>query len=307
MKTISAFAALLLCLNYSSKVSAAPCCASASTVPSLITGDEIAQVSISATSGEVIADAPYHGIPVFRGPGTEATRTYRLNAAKVFADRWQLGLSAPVVEHFKRPGSSHSTGVGDLSISTAYEILPEWEYSPWKPRGYLFSQALLPTGRSTYQSTLADQTDVTGSGFVTWTFGAILVKKWNKFDLSLSPALQVLQGRTFQDMNGSSLAFAPTWGSSFLLSAGYSPTNSPFRGGVQFQPQYTAVRAVNTSFGYFESQFKLVWDFAVNLSYMIDDEWSLSSAYTDQTFFGPAVNSSLSRTFAMTLQKRWLR
>ena len=99
---------------------------------------------------------PAGGIPVFRADGdTELTQTLRVEGAFLLGDRWQIGASVPYTRRSRNTPdlASASSGFGDLGPERgAYEILPEWTYSVWKPRGFVFVQGLIPTGGSIYES-----------------------------------------------------------------------------------------------------------------------------------------------------------
>ena len=52
---------------------------------------------------------------------------------------------------------------------------------------------------------------------------------------------------------------------------------------------------------------RISWDAALEVGYLVAQDWSLTASYTDQTLIGPAVNTMLGRTFSVAVQHRWER
>ncbi len=175
----------------------AACCASGGAIPTMITGDEAALVSASAAQGLVIGDAPPSGRPVFRNRDhDELTRSTRIKGALVFGDRFQVGAGVSFQQHTVSRTFSHSRayGVGDTQAMAAYEYLPEWTYSSWKPKGFVFGQVIAPTGRSVYEARERSAIDATGRGFWQAGLGNVFVKRWSSWDAFLLADLIVLSG-----------------------------------------------------------------------------------------------------------------
>jgi hypothetical protein len=302
-----AIAIALLTLTLASGASAprawaAACCGGSSAAPALITGDDRAQVSVTVSQGRVIGDAPPDGLPVFRANGDdEFTRLVRLEAATLITDRWQAGLGVPVVQKStEKSGSSgrSAAGLGDLALSVGYEALPEWDYSPWRPRGYVFTQLTLPTGGSVYDGA---GWDARGRGFATWGIGALLLKGWGDWDATLIGEVH----RSFaRDIDDGAASIHPGWGGSGSLGGGYSLRAFPLRLGVSLGPIYEGPIAVSVGR---DSSSQLAWSASAQLAWLVTTDLSLSAVYTDQTLVGPASNSQLSRTLGLLLQKRWQR
>jgi hypothetical protein len=292
--------------------SAAPCCSANAAAPSLVSGDDSAQVSISYANGLVLADAPAMGDAVYRNSNiNEITQVVRLDGAVLLNDRWQAGASLPLIRHsLTSPLIDESTiAPGDVRFGAAYEILPEWEYSVWRPKGYLFAQITLPTGKSIYDlSEPGDEMDAVGQGFYTMSVGALLLKQWGDWDGYLLPQLSYSLGRTSTEaLTGQQTQVGAAVGLSAVLGAGFSPGGGNLRLGLRLQPVYISPRSLISSFGASETSFQLTWDASAEVSYLIAEDWSINGSYSDQTLLGNAVNSTLSRTFAVALQHRWSR
>ncbi len=304
-------ALIVVFLNFSGSAAwAAPCCSSNAAAPSLISGDHATQFTFTTSQSSVIGDAPSSGPAVFRSSSdSEVTRTYRIDYASVISDLYQAGVSLPIVSRNVETNrkTDSATHIGDIRITGTYEFLPEWSYSAWKPKGYAFLQYTLPTGRSIYESRSILAADATGEGFHTITAGALFVKTYRAWDFSAVPEIHRSLNRTFSDTAGESVSVAPGMGASLAVGAGYSPRMGNLRVGLRLQPVVNASKTVRSTSGVNETGFQKTWNTSLELSYLISDEWSVNSSYTDQTLLGPARNSTLSRTFALGLQMRNLR
>jgi hypothetical protein len=292
---------------------AAPCCGGSSAAPTILTGDDRAQFSASLAQSQIIGDVPAGGSAVYRADGDlEQAQTLRIEGAFLLSDRWQIGASVPYTRRSRSTPdlASASSGFGDLGLSGAYEILPEWEYSLWKPRGFLFVQTLIPTGGSIYESSF-DATDpwgldARGRGFYALGIGGVLLKGWGDWDAALVAEAHRSFARSFSTSDGA-LDLTPGWGGSASLAGGYSLTRLPVRFGLALSPAYEgSIAAVGSGIDSV-SDSQLVWNASAQVGWMFGHDATLSAVYTDQTFFGPATNVSLSRTVALYFQKRWER
>ena len=285
----------------------APCCGGSSAIPTLITGDDRAQVQASLSHGSIIGDAPAHGIPVFRsGADSEDLNVFNLAGAYRITDRTQVGLGIPIVARSRQTPTveTSASGLGDVILDLAYEALPDFTYSEWRPKGLVFLQATLPTGPSTYDSTLPFQIDARGRGFFTIGAGCAFLKNLANWDFLFNLEVHRSFRRTVTSQDGGSLTLSPSFGGTAMLGAGYSPSGGRFRIGAGLSPIYEG--AMDVSGGIQStSEPQLSWGVSVQAGYLISDNWSATLAYTDQTLLGPAQNVSLSRSVAISLQRRW--
>jgi len=299
----SAFSILLLTTDSL----AAPCCGGSSALPSLITGDDRAQVSASLTQSQVIGDAPSQGLPVFRGEGdNESSQTLRFDGAYRFADAdaWQAGLGVPLTRRSREfgPRQTDRAGLGDLTADVAYEILPELSYSAWKPKGFVFVDLTAPTSPSIYDAKAPYLVDARGRGFFSLGAGLVFIKTVQSFDFNFISELHRSFARSFELQDGSHITAEPGWGGSLTLGGGYNLEN--FRFGLSLSPVYedpiTTSGDLNS-----KSSSQLVWNTTAQVGYLISTEWSASFNYTDQTLMGPVRNVTLSRSFSLLCQRRW--
>lgn len=285
---------------------ASPCCGGSAAAPALISGDERAQLGLLLSRASVIGDAPAAGIPVFRSSSeSEILQTLRIDSAFLLSDRWQAGAVASIGrrEHSRGATSASAAGIGDLKVNLAFEALPEWTYSPWKPKGYVFAQLSLPTGRSVHES--ASAVDAFGAGTASVAAGALFIKRWRTIDAFVLSEVHQGIARSLASSDGTESEIVPGPGASLGWGAGWS--SGPVRAGFRVQPAYSAPRRVISGGIESVSSRQLVWDTGLDLTYLGADSWSWSASYTDQTLFGPAVNATLSRIFALSLQRRWDR
>ena len=131
-----------------------------------------------------------------------------------------------------------ATGLGDVSLSLGYEYLPDWSYSPWRPKGVAFLAATFPTGGSIYDSTELYRIDFGGKGFFSLSLGTFFVKSWGNWDASLFLEGHRSFSRTITNENGV-LVLRPGWGGSGLFSVGVSPVAGPV------QSELDSLRASN--------------------------------------------------------------
>ena len=293
------------------QTAAAPCCSANSAAPALISGDDRAQFALLASHAQIIGDAPPAGTPVFRASNdTETSQYLRAEGAFLLSDRWQVGAGFPLVRrHLNRPGvDSTRISLGDLRMSAAYEVLPEWEYSFYKPKAYFFSQWILPTGKSIYESADPRGVEATGQGFWTFATGILLLKKWRFCDSYFMPELHYSLERTFNHSSAAeSVSVSPGFGASAPIGIGYSPGAGSIRIGSRLQPTYASSKRVRSNIGESYTSKQLSWDLSLELGWVIEENWSLNASYTDQTVIGPAMGTTLSRSVALSLQHRWPR
>lgn len=292
---------------------AAPCCAGASALPSLITGDEAQNFSAAFSYGTVVGDAfgAMDGrLPELRDDHSnhEQRESLTLNYATLVSDRFQVGGSVPVVGNQITAGSRSDSKIllGDVSFTAGYEALPEWEYSVWKPRIFTFFQGVLPTGKSVQVSESPLGTDVAGLGQWQTNVGAAAIKRWSVWDATLVFKAGRLFSQTFESSLNGVARVGGSWGWSASLGGGYS-FGDLFRVGASLEPQYQSPQEVSTSVTTSMTSQKLVWNTNLTATALIGSDSSLVLGYSDQTLFGPAINTTLARTFSLSFQQRFER
>lgn len=281
---------------------AAPCCSAGSALPALVTNDDWAQISVISSYSDTVMDAPNEGLPVLRSDqNADHSWVTRVAAAMKVADSWQLGVGASVISRATR-ASSHqfdASGMGDSDISFGYELLPEWNYSSWRPRGWLYLQTVFPTGQAIQDPTLSNPAEVRGQGVFQTAVGLALTKIWGNWDALLVPEVRRLYSKSFD--GGAELSGA--WGASLQLGGGYNWGDLRF--GLRTQPVYQGQRNVTAEGQSSATGSKLVWNSGADVSYLVDSNWMMSISYSDQTLLGPARNTTLERGLGAMIQRKW--
>ncbi len=283
-----------------SKAFAAPCCSGASQIPFLITTDDQAMLSTSFIQGSVLADA-FHGLVRKRtSKQQESLQTVLLQGAIKTTDRSQVALQLPLTSRQRSLDSKaySAQGLGDLRFIGAYEILPEWAYSVWKPKGFSFIQLTMPTAPSIYDAKKTMRIDARGKGFWGFSLGTAFLKTVASFDFVFLMELHSALPRMYKTRR-----LEPGLGYSGLIGAGYSPRFLPrLRLGIAAAPSSDGgVRLDSVTM-----LPKKVWTLTVAAAYALPSDLSIILSFADQTFFpNGAQNVELSRTLALTIQNRF--
>jgi len=299
---------LLIVLSLSPVAKAAPCCGGAANVPNLISGDDRAQLSLGLSHASTFADSlPGGELRDRSGEDSEVAQTFRLDAATLISDRWQLGLSLPLVRRSRaRANAADETfGLADLNVSIGYEILPLWDYSPWRPKGFLFIDVIVPTGRSAYESTALYRLDSRGRGFWGAGAGMYLLKNWGDWDVSLLGEFHRSIGKTIATASGS-LTLHPGWGAQTVLATGWSPGAGNFRLGLALGFSHEDGVATSGVIGGEGAPIRTLTPSA-QVAYLVDSSLSLNATYSDASLIGGNSNTALQRSIGLVVQKRWER
>lgn len=299
---VSFFSFFLVGILFSAKAKAAACCGGGFAAPSIIAGDDKAQLTTSYSETKVVVDnVDTQGF--WRKWGThQQVQTFKIEGAHIFWDRFQAGLSIPVIQR-SREGLKYS-GLGDISTSLGYEYLPDWDYNPYRPKGIGFLQLTLPTGKSKADSEVGGL-DSRGNGFWALGLGSLLTKTWAKFDSFASFELHRSFGK---DVSNSQFSgkLEPGYGGNLGIGLGYNVKD--YRLGYSITWTYEdAVKTRSISGTGNNGSIERYATGVLNASYMANDEWSGTFSYSDQTLFGSPVNTSLGRSVALQVQRRWGR
>jgi hypothetical protein len=297
---------LIALLLFSKNLLAASCCGGGANFPALITGDYKAQLSTSITNTSVVGHTTQDNKAIFHADdNNESSRILKIIGSYQVSDFWQVGAGLPIVSRkINRPSRDAAThGIGDVSLHTAYEFLPEFGYSEWKPRGFLFAQILFPTAPSIHKKdVILSPESARGQGFTTLSTGFSFFKIKGNWDFQWMGQLDTPIAREFDLANGS-LKKHKGAGWSSLLAFGHSPAGGDWRLGMGLAPKSTG--ALRNDNGRILADSQFVWDTSFSLSYLYSFLWSINATYTDQTIMGPSRNAPLSRTVSVLFQRRW--
>jgi hypothetical protein len=286
----------------SAETFAASCCGGGFALPSLITSDDRAQITTSISQGSVKADVTSGGV-WYKRNYSDQTQIYKIEAAHILADTFQVGVTLPAQMRTRQIENSQqsSTGLADISAAIGYEFLPDWNYNPYRPKGIGFISLTLPTGKSIYES--SDGVDSRGRGFFAIGAGAVFTKTWKTLDAHSSFELHRSFDKVTSNENGYG-NIKPGFGSSFTAGLGYNRGDYRLGGSLTWNYE----QAVETE-GFVNSisdEQKFATANAV-LSYMANESWSYNLTIADQTLFGNPQNTTLSQSVSLSLQKRWSR
>lgn len=296
------FSFIALSLVFISKAEAAACCGGGFAAPSIIAGDDKAQLTTSYAATEVVVDnVDTQGI--WRKWDThQQVQTMRLEGAHIFWDRYQAGFSIPVIQR-SRESLSYS-GLGDISTSIGYEYLPDWDYNPYRPKGIGFLQLTFPTGKSRADSEVGGL-DSRGNGFWALGLGTLLTKTWAKFDAFSSIEFHRSFGKEVSNSQFRG-KLEPGYGGNLGIGFGYNVKDYRFGSSITWTYE-DAIRTISNSGTRNDGAIERFATCVLSASYMASDEWSGTVSYSDQTLFGSPVNTSLGKGVALQIQRRWGR
>jgi hypothetical protein len=292
----SSLAAALIGLAQSEVAQAAACCGGTVAAPNIIGGDDRTQIAFSLSRAKIAADVNEDGIWRER-QASELSDSLRIEGAHVLSDRLQLGGAVPVIARTR--DFARSSGLGDVSVDLAYEYLPEWEYNPYRPKGIGYFQLTIPTGKSVYEDTSG--IDARGRGFWAIGLGTLLTKTLGNWDGAVSFDLHRSFNKTVHTplLDGT---IKPGFGGGMSIGLGYNWAR--WRAGGTLAWTYEdpiQIESAATSTG---SLQRLVTA-TISLSYLYNDEWSMTASVSDQTLFGSPLNTSLNRSAMLLLLRRW--
>lgn len=278
----------------------AACCGGGLAAPSIISGDDRAQFSSSFSFTEILIDnVDARGI--WRSwDEHQKIQSLRIDAAHLISDRWQVGMSLPIVQ--KTQLNTKRSGLGDLALTIAYEILPDWDYNPIRPKGIAYSQLTLPTGQSRFESEVGGL-DSYGTGFLAFGIGSLLTKTVGDWDFYSQFEVHRMLEKSIatSQMRGK---LQPGYGGNFSLAAGYNLASWRF-GATLGWTYEDPIQFQGSSKN--EGSIERFATAGLSISYLTAEDWSGTFSVSDQTLFGSPINTSLGRTASVQVQKRWRR
>lgn len=288
---------------YSTPAFSAACCGGGFATPSLITGDDKALLTATYLNSRIDTDVYSNGIWQKR-KGDDISQTYKIEAARVFHDSFQYGFSIPLQTR-ERSGSlgEASTGFGDVALQMGYEYLPDWDYNPWRPKGVGFLTLTLPTGKSVYETEDSLALDSRGRGFWALGIGSAFTKSWTHWDANSTIEIHRSFEKTVNNtqINGK---IRPGTGASLSFGSGYNMRDLRLGGSVSWNYEDPIEVENETS----QASAQRFATGTLLASYVFpESHWAGTISYADQTWFGSPTNTSLSKSFSLSIQKRWAR
>lgn len=286
----------------SSNVMAAACCGGGAAMPSLILGDDKALVSsYFGYSRSFIENVDNQGL-WRQSDSHQLVQTIKFEGSILITDRWQLGLSLPFMERTKNDMSINR--MGDVTTSIGFEFLPDWDYNPYRPKGILVSQFIIPTGKTRFESEQGGL-DIMGNGYYGLGVGFVFSKSWTMWDVLINCNIQKMKEKNISS-EGKVGTLIPGDTVSYGVGVGYNFKQYRIGSAIQWiEVESTQLHSIDSDS---LASLKERWATGtVSFSYLVDKDWTLNMSYSDQTLFGDPLNTSLAKGFSIQAQKSWSR
>lgn len=286
----------------SSQVFAAACCGGGSALPSLITTDDRSQFISSLSLGEVVVDSVNGAGYWFRNNQHQQVQTLKFDYAYVLDSDIQFGVTIPIVS--KKFVDQSYSGLSDIQMNVGYEYLPELEYNLLKPKGFVYSGLIFPTGQSQYTS---QHSGLDSRGKQLWglTLGHVLTKTVFNYDFIQIIDLHHYFDQSITSPTSDSVKVHHGLGGQFNIGAGYNWSKEllGFQMGWVYEDRISVKNQLINDSGFVEKYGQV----SINYAYMLTDVTGFSVGYTDQTLLGSPENTSLSKTLSFQYTQRWTR
>lgn len=277
------------------------CCGGGASLPSIIGNDDKAFVGSTVSHAQTIQHIDSEGF--WEAPDeSEVTQTYKFDTAFIWSDRWQSGLSIPISSHHGH--GKTQTNLGDIAGTIAFEALPEWNYHPIRPKGFVFAQLTAPTGKNEIEVGSQEASHNSGKGFWTLGIGTLLLKNYRYMDYLVQFEVHRSFDRYVDDTQYTG-NIRPGWGSLIGFGLGYNIKH--LRIGAQItnfyeDPIVTDFDSVSST-----SAVQRYTNTSLSAAYSWTHEIITSLVYTDQAILGNPSNTELAQIWSFQIQKRWPR
>jgi len=290
-------------LCFQSIAYSAACCGGGSTVPSLVTTDDRAQLSTSFSYSQIKIDSVDGAGIWFKNADHQMTKTLKFDYAYVLDSDIQFGCSIPLVQ--KQFQDQTYSGLADVQAAIGYEYLPEREYNLFKPKAFVYGGLIFPTGFSKYKS-MNGGVDARGQGLWGISLGHVAVKNYLQFDLMSLIDLHHYFNQDLKLANNESLKIRQNGlGGQINFAAGYNTLKSRwgFSAAWFYEDRITNQQQNIQDTGYIEKYGQI----SLSYSYMLTELAGVTFNYSDQTIIGTPESTSLGQTLSVQLNQRWTR
>lgn len=281
----------------SARTYASSCCGGGGSSSMIITADNKMEMSLGYSFRKDIGQTNSQGYSSLNSEQIrDESQNVDLGIHYQLLDYWQLASRVSLKsKDIKKSGKTEiETGLGDIDIQATYEYLPEYNYSLWKPRGFLYSKLSIPTSKSLYDSQSTLFTDVRGAGLYSFSIGHFHLKKWGGWTVKLSTEVSRFFGKTYTNLKLEDYH-------KLLVSMGmsYAPENSDFSFGLNDTFSYQTPKKTTGTISS-NSKKEYFWELGFFINYLQNREnlWSLS--YSDSTLLGDSINSPLYRSVTLS-------
>jgi hypothetical protein len=192
--------------------------------------------------------------------------------------------------------SSH--GINKLIFQVNYEFLPEYLYSRWRPRGFIFVNIDHPLSKSIFESKKTLQTDAISDPQTSSSVGILFKKNLNYFDFLTSTSISLYFPKDL-NWNNKKLTASELFKFNHLIDIGVSLPESNFRFGLSLNYVHKSKNTLR-QFGQVNESYLL--SFGLNGSYEFN-KFILGLNYTDQSYLFIAKNNSLTKSVALSISR----
>lgn len=287
---------LLALLLFSSTLMASSCCGGGSSSSLIITGDNTREMNMGFSYRNDLGQTDNEGWASFHDGRTKDQQSaFNFQYQVILQDQFQLADKISMIDkNIRKQGRvENKSGLGDLELQASYEFLPEYTYSPIKPRGFIYSKVSIPNSKSLYDSHSVIFSDVRGSGLYSLSLGSFFLKRISLLTLKSGLEVQRLFGRKFSEgtLSDYNKLIVP-------LGATYSFDPLPFSWGVNSTWNYQTEKKFN-GFVASTSGKEYFWELSSFVNWTLNREETWGVSYADSTLLGKNINSPLYRSFAI--------
>ena len=228
------------------KIIAASCCGGSSVAPLIMSKEADNTVFFSLSKDSLTHSADIKGrVNPFSSSLNSVIDQANLGLIHNVSSYIQIGGSVSFFKKYAITDSQKesSSGLRDVSLQLNYEFLPEFYYSRWKPRGFIFTSINFSLADSIYESSQIFQTSAVGNGQNSISTGFYFVKDWGQWDLNFLVSTSRLFPKSFFD-NNQLENIGGSYQANSNLELGISPNLGAFRLGTGFNIFYQSKKKV---------------------------------------------------------------
>ena len=276
---------------------AGSCCGGGSSSSLILVGDNIQEYSLGLTYRNDLGQTDNEGWATFHNNQiVDNQMSLNFQFQRQIYDHFQLAIKSSLIQKDIEKQNRHeqTMGLADIDLQSTYEYLPEYTYSPWKPRGFIYLKLSIPTSNSLYDSNSPIYSDVRGSGLYSISSGTFFIKHLSAVTLKSAIEWQHFLGRNFDQ------TYIKDYDKLIIplgLSYGFDPLPIALGTGATWNYQtlkkFSGLVQGSASSEYF-------WEISAFANWIISREVTIGLSYSDSTLVGKSINSPLYRSLGFT-------
>lgn len=287
----------LLFIFLSKSLFASSCCGGGSSSSLIILGDNKEEWALGLAWRNDLGQTDREGIALFHDDSIiDQQSTLHFQYQRQMNDSFQLAIKSSLVQKtMKKQGRREkSQGLGDLDLQVNFEFMPEYTYSTYRPRGFIYSKLTIPNSRSLYNSHSSLYSDVRGHGLYTLSLGTSFIKKVKNYSLKAG-----IEGQHFFGQHFPGGRLKDYHKILFPLGIVYTLESSPFSTGLTTTWNFQEEKSVEGQYASTSSK-EYFWDFSTFVNWSVNRKETWGISYSDSTILGKNINSPLYRSFGIT-------